>query len=760
MITVPQVAVYNNSIAIFRDDEDCNLFYPIRTRPKLRTENGRPVFSSLFWNDYNATTEEGKARLAGAEISFDVHLGLTKKEEEDVIRYIKSSGIQDQIISQMKEEQQEMDNARKQFTEGSGMDVKMSGFKRNMVKGEIRLGGVHYTTGKVFLNEEANGSLVQWSSAVNGAKPSLFGDNNAACKLTLKDIGAEVWYRTLQNKSRKLSVGFELEFPVRLPALEVIAYAGTYQKEFTEHDIKVLLQKVDKGCGKVDVEKIDIGEITQTFRDQGLINVEVKPGAATISDECMSEVRQGMMSILQKKIESIILNRFQGMELKENDATIIGKITQEMKAFTEIHYTQQEVMPMTIAPQCTMMDFLEGIPDDMWDKMLTPIDLRDPVMAPRQIIKVSANAPWDHIYSVEIEARCGKSARKITLTDGKSEQDWTLGDGDSVLNPVTYTTTVTFKGRGGSYTYPEKTCYGDIHVNVGRVGEIDVLFKPHPNLKNLTADNEVTTIDVKIDYEGRDGNMETYHLLVPTDQAEGVSFKRFVGRALSKPLQYTVNYTFKAKAPITIDTRNYDVAESDNLPIYTPFPYSDSLNLVFAVSDPDEFTTADRIYIEVDYQDNKNNYSNNGSAYLRNDNNWESRKISFPVIDRSVDAVKYQFTIYGDVFYQSPWLEACGNAGTIILPIDRLVVLCSQLGIGTDFMYGELTIDSTDGKFHKKKILDSKTGDRLDLYLQGGAEAPKEFTYKLMLIDMDGNDYKLEDTFSSSILVLKKPKQD
>ena len=87
MITVP-IVLNHKDIAVYPDDQDCNLFYYIRTTPRIRKlENGIPVFSGLFWTDDATGKMDSVAGLAGGWINFDANLGFTEEEENELLAF-------------------------------------------------------------------------------------------------------------------------------------------------------------------------------------------------------------------------------------------------------------------------------------------------------------------------------------------------------------------------------------------------------------------------------------------------------------------------------------------------------------------------------------------------------------------------------------------------------------------------------------------------------------------------------------------------
>src|SRR5688572_22634886 len=106
MITIPSVLNHKN-VVVYPDDDDCNLFYAIKTSPEIRVENGQPIFSGLFWTDRADGSTTSVAGLAGGWINFDAHLGISEEVLNEISGKIKSSGVQESrrrvIIKQEKE---------------------------------------------------------------------------------------------------------------------------------------------------------------------------------------------------------------------------------------------------------------------------------------------------------------------------------------------------------------------------------------------------------------------------------------------------------------------------------------------------------------------------------------------------------------------------------------------------------------------------------------------------------------------------------
>jgi hypothetical protein len=93
MITIPSVLNHKN-VAVYPDDEDCNLFYAIKTSPEIRMQADQPVFSGLFWTDKADGATDSVAGLAGGWINFDAHLGVSEEVLTEISAKLKSLEVQ------------------------------------------------------------------------------------------------------------------------------------------------------------------------------------------------------------------------------------------------------------------------------------------------------------------------------------------------------------------------------------------------------------------------------------------------------------------------------------------------------------------------------------------------------------------------------------------------------------------------------------------------------------------------------------------
>ena len=148
MITIPVVLNHKN-VAVFPDDEDCNLFYALKTTPEIRFINGEPVFSGLFWTDRADGTTTSVAGLAGGWINFDSHLGVNENILQEISGMLKSARVQESRRKALiKKEKERLGLIAKARGETMIPNPDVPSIE------EIRFGAVNFTEGNVTLLEE------------------------------------------------------------------------------------------------------------------------------------------------------------------------------------------------------------------------------------------------------------------------------------------------------------------------------------------------------------------------------------------------------------------------------------------------------------------------------------------------------------------------------------------------------------------------------------------------------------------------------
>ena len=760
MITIPSVLLHGN-IAVYPDDEDCNLFYCIKTTPEIRMVDGQPVFSGLFWTDKADGSMNSVAGLAGGWINFDSNLSISEKEEKEIIKKIEDSGVQDK----RRKELVKAENERLRLI------AKASGEEKDAeevipVVGKVRFGAINFTEGTVtLLEEKAGGDIVEWSSA--GGPASLIGDNNAAFAMRLSPMGAAIWYKALKEGVKAISIRYELKFLLRLPSLEIRAWAGSFQKIKVERDVKRNWETAQKRllCPDKKVEKIDVKSITQFLREEGLVNIEIKKGSTEISNEHVSQLREMALNLIESKVEEIIKTRVLGMTPEERQSSMLELIEEEVNSFIELRFKQEDVVEWSIAPQGTIMNFLDTVPAEKRKNVTRLVDLSEHEVETIEL-NVNVDAPWDeepfvNMVKVDMTYPTAKQSHSILFKKDTQIETWRFRRPKNDDGRVNYRTSVYFKGISEPLELPEKTTNGHVNINVGKVGLIDVNFIPHQLLLSLSGKNKVNVIQVDLSYkkEGQNDHFTDRVVFTPED-LEGKNFRKITGKIIDAPLCLKVSYFLKGGNIIEMKDMKYYITENQTINITTPYPYNDSLELYVELPlIPDD--SVSKVVAEFQYEDEKNGFESSDQVTLSKDDDWESAMAKLVLIDKNFPQFKYRYKIFSkDDIAQSGWMTGSGDAELIVLPITKVSVNISQLGMGANYAGGILTLNYNDGitRDEKEVNLTSNTPETISWYIPKTGNTEAEYTYSLMLYDSKGKTVESTGTNKGKILLLQKPK--
>lgn len=757
MITIPSVLQHDN-VAVYPDDEDCNLFYCLKTTPEIRMVDGQPVFSGLFWTDSADGSSESVAGLAGGWINFDANLSISPKVEEKIIQKIKSLGIQkirrDAIVSKERERLGLIAKARgeKQIPEPDVAKV-----------GEIKFGAINFTEGNVTLLEEKDGDLIAWSSA--GGPASLLGDNNAAFALRLSPKGAAIWYKALKEGMKSISVRYDLKFRLRLPSLEIRAWAGSTQIKEIDRKVERVWHSVDQGCTDADVERINVSEVTEKLMEEGLMNIEIKKGSTEISDEHVSQLRNMVIKLIEEKVQEVIKSRIRGMTEEERKNSMLQLVREEVNSFVELRFTQEDVVEWQIAPQGTIMNFLENVPEKKKREVTKLVDLSEHEVETIEL-NVNVDAPWDeepYVNAVKVDMNYPSAGKQNSLLfkKGSPIEIWRLRRPKNDNGIVKYNTSIYFKGISEPVMLAEKATNGNLNINVGKIGLININFKPHPNLSSIGGKNKINAIQVDISYKEEDSEDYFRDTLVFTpEEVEGKAFKKIIGKIIDAPLTYKVTYFAKSGRMVEMKKQKYYITENDTVNIYTPNPFEDTLDLgVELPLIPDDSVI--KIIAEFKYEDQDNEFESSDQIILSKEDDWESALARLVLIDKTHSEFKYRYKIISkDDIAQSGWITGQGDAETIILPILKIHINVSQLGLGTKYENGLLSLHYEEGNTKNSKeifLTVENSSEMLSWYIPRTGNIEAEYKYSLILIDSTGKSIEVSGTGKGKILFLQKP---
>ncbi len=755
MITIPTVMTYKD-IVVFPDDADCNLFYCIRTTPHIRMQGDVPVFSGLFYTDKADGTMETTSGIAGALINFDANLAITDDEYKEIRNQIKSSHVQESCRKVIEQKQKEREYYRNRIKDEQGNSIlgeDLTGYNVPKVENEVRFGSILFKEGNVELLEENNGDFVTWGSS--GGRCSGFGDNNAAFALRLSHLGGAVWYKALKEHSKAFSIRYNLKFEVKVPALEIRIYAAAHQHEHIERTY----EKIKGSCGKAD--KFVPKEVTSTLVDDSVIVIEINQGTANLPAEDISQIRESMMGILEKKIEEIFKSKIQGMTREEIDNSLMELMDEEINSFAELRFTQDSVIEWSLAPQGTIMDFLEGVPTDALGRVIKLIDLADNEAATEEI-HVEAAAPWDEApfvtqVKVELEYLSNGLKESFLLSKSKPSEIWRFRKPKQDKGTVKYKAYVYTRDHTEPYIMEENETRGHVFINVGRPGIAELRIAPHPVISTLSGNNKVTSICVNTHYKAKGKNAKDYidSFTISPDNMEGTVYSKDFGIRLTEPLRYKVTYYFKNRAPIDTPEMQFYFTDDRSSQLLTPAPFADSLEIdVEASGIIKKNEKVEKAIVTFRYKDEINNFESSASVTLAKEDSWETARASIVVMDKNNQKFQYKYTlmIKDEDPYFSEWIDGEGEAEPIIISLpERNFIEVKVEAAGK--IKKDATVEKADVSFrYKDETNNFSSSSSVTLSKENAWEpvraaievkdkAMQKFQYKYMLTIKDEDPY-------------------
>lgn len=760
MLTIPSVLTLDN-VVVYPDDENCNLFYMISTQPRIRMLDEDPVFSGLFWTDKADGTGDSTAGLGGGWINFDTNLGVSDELREKVKTELQKTGIQKAHRKKLlKQERERLALIAKAQGKSSPDEPEVQDV------GEITFGSVNYTEGTVTLLEEKEGDIVPWSSA--GGPASLIGDNNAAFALRLSADGAAIWYKALKDGAKAISVRYDLKFNVRLPSLEIRVWAGSTQKSEIDRKVDRTWKNVDKGCSDADVERINVKEIVSNLQEEGLVNIEIKKGSSQISDEHVAQLRNMAIKLIEEKVQEIIKSRVTGMTPEERKSSMLELIKEEVTSFVELRFTQRDVVEWPIAPQATIMNFLEDIDEDHKKHITKLVDLSDPEVSTAKL-NIVVNAPWEeepNVTTVKLDAEypsAEETYSNIFKKDANTDT-WMFRLPIQDDGLVKYSASVFFKGISAPLVLPVQSTNGAINVNIGRVGVVEVKFKPHPVLTTLGGKNQITSIQIDATYkdETADDHFNQTQILKLED-VEGKSIHKFTGKQIDAPLEYVVKYFTKGGAVIEMPKQKYYLSESDKGEVFTPSPFEDTLEIGVELGiSPND--TLKKVLVEFEYEDPANDFESTAKVELSKEDDWDPVSTKLVQVDKEIKDFKYRYKVLGEnSVARSKFITATGDQ-SLILPLLPVMIDPSRLKLGEDYQNAVIDLTYKDSNndltiSHQIFMSPEDSAKKFTWYIPRMNSTLDEFTYSLTLFPESGDQEEiLDQQGKGKFLILKSPK--
>ena len=682
MLTFPEVFTHRDTV-VFPDDEDPNLYYALAGVPRLRMDQGKPVFRGLFWTDAADGAAGAVAGVRGAQLNFDVNMALTGQEEADLLNRIRDSGVQQQRAEQIAAAEKERLTrlARVRGQDPNSVTVRTPDIR------PPRLGSIQYLSGNVVLLERQTGGFIEWSSA--GGPPSLIGSNNAAFSLRLNAEGAAVWFRALEQDATAISIRYELKFQARLPSLQIHVWAGSHQALELERKVKRTVENRDQGCSDADVENIDVDAISEKLTEEGLINIEIIKGSAKISDEHVSQLRNAALNLISDRIKQVITSRIRGLTEEERKRSLVSKVTEEVTSFAELRLTQRDVIEWGANPQATITGFLGGLDSSKRKQLITLVDLSDPIVSTLEV-PVSVDAPWagdPKITRVRVRVDYpggGDNARTELLFDSTKTSTtvrWRRPPRDRGL--VHYRAEAFIEGVANSVEVAKGESNGAVFIQVPQLGKFAFKVRAHPDTFTGTGSAAISGVQFDYTYKAEGARDRVAgSAVIRKDDLTGVTVAHKTGMPVDAPVILRPTYLRANAAAVTGTERTVWVRSGEETLVELPSPWPDALRISArcAANIPGLL----RAVVQIQHKDPASGFESDAEISLDKDGEWEG-KTNVVQANRANQRFRYRYLLHtADQIAVCPWTDAEGDQ-EVILPVLAVTLRFDRLKLGQQF---------------------------------------------------------------------------
>ncbi|HWT25189.1 MAG TPA: hypothetical protein VN213_16925 [Solirubrobacteraceae bacterium] len=761
-ITFPSVLSHPDA-EVFPDTEDINLYYLVPNVPRLRIDGEVPVFRGLFWANRLNGSSPSPGGLGGALLNFDVDLSIPEETQDEIRKQLVSSGVQQQRQADLLREERERADRMARATGSAPVAPAVQAV------GPIRFGSIQYLDGNVTLLVEKDGDFVEWSSA--GGPPSLMGTNNSAFALRLGGDAAEIWYRGLEQDATAIGVRYELKFQVMLPSLDIHVWAGSHEHLEIERKAERVIESVDQGCEDADVERIDVKEVTERLQQEGLIHIDIQKGTAKVSDEHVAQLREMALNLISERVKQIMMSRIRGMTEEERRNGLHQKVTEDIRAFAELRLSQRDVVEWKVNPQATLTEFLGGITGEERKRLVTLVDLANPVVATVEA-PVTVNAPWDGdpgISKVDIAVIYpaapfeDEKVKEVSLDKATPQTTlrWRRNRGDKGM--LEYVARAYVKGQRDPVEIAKGTTNGPIHVEVPEIGKLALEARPFGDDFGLKGSGKITA--VQLDYEygkaGERDHVANRIVLRGEDAAAGREIAHRISGHINGPVRIVPTYLREDGAPITGEEINAYARPGEVFRVDVPSAWPDKLRVGARVRPG--IPGLEQVLVHVEHADEATGFESDATILLDEDGEWSGSNV-LAQADAGNQRFRYRYSVQGaDQLEQSPWVDAEGDGELPLLPVQAVRIRgLNRLGLGDRFSDAILRLTYTDEsrnwEISHEMFLDDPAAEPVWLVPRVSPQL-NAFRYSLSLTTMDGDVVDVPETGGSGEnLVLRAPR--
>ncbi|KAM3096345.1 hypothetical protein ACKFKG_11160 [Phormidesmis sp. 146-35] len=490
------------------------------------------------------------------------------------------------------------------------------------------------------------------------AKPSLYGDNQAAFSVALDQYGVTVMEKALQGEMSPIGIVYSLDYLALRPAYSVRLKVDwdRVQKHLDEHfgiDAIFVSVDIDKAVDEL-VEKRAIVLEADTFIPEG----EDESAVLGRRDQAVNEVREMILDAFFKPSIDPVKEEEDGWDKAANFADRVSRLgvqggfsykktdyTRIDRKSLDVNISERTTVKRSIYPQGHLSGLSRVITQQGLDlnRFVLSVDLDDPWFERRKLAVISrANFEEDSISSINVRLNYGNTPTNVLLesSNAKTQVEWaSIVTDNTMRRDIEAQYTVTFKGIDGSErpisvkSVPEVFDGDNFEINPREFYSI-----VHVPIVALSFPwDRYPQVEVQLKYTDEQNGIRMDDTLLLDQAHSDQTWKMFVRDPRQTKFQYKLIYrAADNRDVVTIFNDNDD----ERITIRDPRPNKRSLTIVPNL----DWNLVERAFVDLIYDDSKNDvYAEQSFEFSKDDSASKSLKVD--LVNPDYRKVAYQVTL-------------------------------------------------------------------------------------------------------------------
>ncbi|MCY7279038.1 MAG: hypothetical protein LH702_36205 [Phormidesmis sp. CAN_BIN44] len=613
-------------VSLFSDHADPLQYYYLPMMPKLTTIVDQATGQQI--PQIQLIKYRGKAGNGGF-LNFDVNIGVEEVTLEKIRGKIKQT---------------------------AGLDQTPRLAPVPLIDGTVRLLLFGKQTGDT---ANPNSTTPQFVLKIDqAAKPSLYGNNQAAFSVALDQYGVTVMEKALQGEMSPIGIVYSLDYLALRPAYSVRLSVDwdRVQKHLDEHfgiDAIFVSVDIDKSVDEL-IEKRAIVLEADTFVPEG----EDESAVLGRRDQAVNEVREMILDAFFKPSIDPVKEEEDGWDKAANFADRVshlghnGGFSYKKTDYTRIdrksinvNISERTTVKRSIYPQGHLSGLARSIKQQGLDlnRFVMSVDLDDAWFERRKLAVISrANFEEDSISSINVRLNYGNTPTNVLLESSaaRTQVEWaSIVANNAMQREVTAQYKVTFKGIDGNerpvaIESKQEVFDGD-NLEINPREFYSIVHVPIVALSFPWDRYPQVEVHLKYTDEKNGIRMDDTFLL---DQAHSdQTWKMFVRDPKQNQFQYKLIYR-------AADNRDVETTFADNdderITIRDPRPNKRSLTVIPNL----DWNLIERAFVDLIYNDFKNDvYAEQSFEFSKDDSVSKSLKVD--LVNPDYRQVTYQVTL-------------------------------------------------------------------------------------------------------------------